>query len=150
MKLGLILFVILLLGVWVWIAAEREAEIAAERDLCARGDVASCYVWNVYNRELGKPHVCGLNPGVRRLQSCASDEKTAEMLKEARDLSREVRDQTERWEAAETARNSDAYLKYEAQKRENPTLTIREYYEARHKEYSRRSAEWRREHASRQ
>ena len=47
----LILFVILLLGLGVWIADEREAEIATERD-----------------RELGKPHVRTLNPGVRRLQ----------------------------------------------------------------------------------
>ena len=88
MKLGcgVILVVILLLGVLgvvaVWI---DEAESAAERDLCARGDLASCIVWNVYNRELGKPHLCGVNPGLRRLQECASREKNAEMRKDARE-----------------------------------------------------------------
>ena len=46
------------------------------------GDDTSCYVWNGYNRALGEPHVCGVNPGVRLLQSCASDEREYEAQKQ--------------------------------------------------------------------
>ena len=178
MKLGcgLILFLILLLGVGVWIVAVGvsgyEAEIAYERDLCASGDHASCYAWYGYNRASRKPHICGLNPGVRRLQICASIEREYEAQKQenpaltkrelARDLCDERGDEASciMWNAYNRALGNDVCglnpgirrlqicAGYEAQKQENPALTKREYdearYEAQDNEFKRRNAELRR------
>ena len=166
MKLGcgLILFVILLLGVWVWfveplIADERRAEIAAERDLCARGDDVSCgKLLNRYNRELWK------HPGVRRhideYKAQKQENPALSGLEFARDLCDERGDEASciMWSAYNRALGNGSCSScrietcgltqlqicagYEAHiKQENPALTKREYTEKRRPELRRRFAD---------